>query len=217
MIDRPARNRLAEIGRQLMSGRLKTQEYELCRPDSDDRAVYEIEKFFWSQYDDISPPYSHRLVGKRRPSDELRKIAARAALFLYSNMEYGWPSDNGATCTPLEQCREVALLILAAMTLFGTPIAFVFIVPPSLWSGPLVLVGIAAACIAAFATSGCVYLLSRALDKRACERAYHRWVDTQRQLGDFDVWPFIRKRDFEQAKRLPILFRAKAARHLPGT
>ncbi len=100
MIDRRARNCFAEIGRQLVTGRLRTEEFEerSFDPDflgeSEDLAVRNIWEFFWAQYSDVWPPWSHRLVGRRRPSPRTRHATARAVVFLHTDLEYDAEADS---------------------------------------------------------------------------------------------------------------------------
>lgn len=90
MVDRKARNRLAETGRQLATGVMSTGRFESLLPfPTDDVAVEEIwDNLFDSLYSDFWPPWSHRLTGRRRLDPAIRSIVARAIVFLHSEVEY---------------------------------------------------------------------------------------------------------------------------------
>ncbi|MCK4871464.1 MAG: hypothetical protein KAS72_01950 [Phycisphaerales bacterium] len=90
MVDRKARDRLAEIGRQLTTGQLPTGRFESLLPfPTSDPAVEEIwSNLFDYLYNDIWPFWSHRLTGKRKPKRDTRAIVARAIVFLHSDIEF---------------------------------------------------------------------------------------------------------------------------------
>lgn len=85
---RRARRRLAELIRQLASGRLTNDEFEKASPRFVDRAVVEIYEFAWSFYDDL---YEHRLLARHRLSPLQRRVFALCVLFLRSDHPYEWP------------------------------------------------------------------------------------------------------------------------------
>jgi hypothetical protein len=93
MIDRPARDRLAEGLRQFAAGRSWSEEFErrcvLSGMKSPDSGVREIAWATWSLYDDISDT---RLVGCYRLSRENRRSIARWVMFLRSGTAYEWPT-----------------------------------------------------------------------------------------------------------------------------
>ena len=89
MIDRVARNHLAQSARWLVGGRMTNWQFEDGAPTSSDPAVKEIfDKAFWMMYSDF-PEY--RLSGAARLCPELRNTAARSILFLKSGLPYEWP------------------------------------------------------------------------------------------------------------------------------
>ena len=94
MIDRPARESLAERLRQLASGTITNFRFEEGAPRSkQDLAVHEIaECLAWPYYDDST---EHRLTGDHALLDGHRKDFARAVLFLKSDCEYRWPRRSG--------------------------------------------------------------------------------------------------------------------------
>jgi hypothetical protein len=90
MIDREARNRLAEGIRHLMAGVTTNDEFEdrsLSR--SMDPAIHAVFAGGpWFLYHDIMP---HRLRGQYRVGPSVRREAARWVLFLKTNLPYEWP------------------------------------------------------------------------------------------------------------------------------
>lgn len=94
MIDRAARNSLAEKLRQLASGAITNFRFEEeYRRSKQDPAVHEIaECLAWPYYDDTC---EHRLDGDHALLDGHRKDFARAVLFLKSDCEYRWPKRSG--------------------------------------------------------------------------------------------------------------------------
>ena len=93
MIDRAARESLAEKLRQLACGAITNCAFEEHRRSRTDPAVHEIaECLAWPHYDDFS---EHRLVGDYALTDGRRKDFARAVLFLKSDCEYRWPKRSG--------------------------------------------------------------------------------------------------------------------------
>jgi hypothetical protein len=94
MIDRAARDSLAERLRQLASGAITNVAFEARgRRSKKDRAIHEIEFCLaWPCYDDTR---EHRLAGDRALTDGMRKDFARAVLFLKSEHEYCWPRRSG--------------------------------------------------------------------------------------------------------------------------
>jgi len=92
MIDRSARNRLAELIRSLVSGSITNDEFEDRVPESNDRVVTEV--FYhgaWCLYSDMK---EYKLKGKDVLSKEDKSIVARWILFLKSENEYEWPSAS---------------------------------------------------------------------------------------------------------------------------
>lgn len=89
MIDRNARNTLAELLRSLASGSISNDEFEKAIPKTEDKAINEI--FFkggWFLYSDLK---EYKLKGKDALATLVKKDVARWVLFLKSNNEYRWP------------------------------------------------------------------------------------------------------------------------------
>ncbi len=93
MIDRPSRDRLAELIRHLVSGRISNDEFEDALPlGSRDPAVWEVfRNGAWCLYGDLE---EHRLVGRRRLGRKTRREVARWIVFLKSEHEYEWPASR---------------------------------------------------------------------------------------------------------------------------
>jgi len=89
MIDRKARNELAELLRGLASGLISNDEFEDSIPDSEDDAIYEVfYKGGWLLYSDLK---EYKLKGRDALENVVRKEVVRWVLFLKSDFEYSWP------------------------------------------------------------------------------------------------------------------------------
>jgi hypothetical protein len=88
MIDRRARNRLAERLRHLAAGQMTNDAFEDSAVRTKDIAVREIEwRLVWPHYDDM---HEHRLTSEFALTDGIRRDFARAMLFLKTDLEYEW-------------------------------------------------------------------------------------------------------------------------------
>ena len=93
MIDRPARNQLAEALRALASGQITNDEFERRVPTSPDPAVWHI--FFdgvWGLYSDL---WEYRLKARHHLKPEAKAAIARCVLFLKTDQEFEWPQPSG--------------------------------------------------------------------------------------------------------------------------
>lgn len=91
LIDRAARNRLAESMRALASGLISNDEFEDKRlPHSaNDTAIFEVySNGAWSLYSDLQ---EYRLSGRHKLDSKSRSEVARWVLFLKTNLPYEWP------------------------------------------------------------------------------------------------------------------------------
>ncbi len=113
MIDRRARDKLAELIRNLADGIITNDEFEDRLYGSDlqrskDAAIWEIYAGgAWYMYDDLS---THKMTGKWKLPKASKEIVARWILFLKSGEEYSWPRRVGF--------REIPWFILSLLT-FG--------------------------------------------------------------------------------------------------
>jgi hypothetical protein len=93
MIDRRARNNLAERLRHLASQQMTNDASEHGALRTKDLAVREIEwRLAWPYYDDMS---EHRLTEDFALTDGIRRDFARAILFLKTDLEYEWKHRSG--------------------------------------------------------------------------------------------------------------------------
>lgn len=93
MIDRSARDHLAERLRHLAAGQMTNTAFEKAAVRTRDLAMFEIEwRLAWPCYDDFS---EHRLTGEHALSDGARRDFARAILFLKTGLEYEWQYQRG--------------------------------------------------------------------------------------------------------------------------
>jgi hypothetical protein len=93
MIDRKARDQLAELLHQFIAGRIENFDFENRVPNSNDPAIDEIWwNAAWPLYDDFK---THRLSEEWRIPNECRRELSKAVLFLKSNKEYIWPKETG--------------------------------------------------------------------------------------------------------------------------
>jgi hypothetical protein len=94
MIDREARDNLADRLRKLASGSITNVDFEKRgQASKGDPAIREVEFLLaWPCYDDT---HEHHLSGRHALTDGQRKDFARAVLFLRSGCEYRWPRRSG--------------------------------------------------------------------------------------------------------------------------
>lgn len=88
MIDRPARQHLAESMRQMLAGTIDNLEFDYRElEESEDAGVQEIWYGVWLCYDDFT---SHTL----RMTDGQILDCKRCIIFLHSDLEYEWPESE---------------------------------------------------------------------------------------------------------------------------
>jgi hypothetical protein len=114
MIDRLARNQLAEAIRALVSGKISNDEFERGVPlRSADPAVWHL--YFdgaWFLYSDL---WEYRLGNPHRLSRQGKTEVARWVLFLKTDQPFEWPQPSGL---------ERALLFVGGLLTFGVVINF---------------------------------------------------------------------------------------------
>lgn len=107
MVDNKLRHRLSQDLRRLITGRMSNDDFDDQYYDayciSKDLAVREISRFGWSLYSS-DLPMSYRLRGKYAVNDESRATAARAVLFLQTDLEYSYPETNETAGDALIGC-----------------------------------------------------------------------------------------------------------------
>ncbi len=93
MIDRIARDKLAERLRHLATGLITNYQFEDQAKRSSDRVIHDIEfRLAWPAYDDM---HEHKLKGQHAISLGHRLDFARAILFLKSDLPYEWKRFSG--------------------------------------------------------------------------------------------------------------------------
>jgi hypothetical protein len=90
MIDRRARNRLAEEIRHFVAGLTDNFTFDdrVFNIRTKDSGVLTIRDEMWHIYDDFS---RHKQKGKWSLTIQYKAVAARCILFLKTNLEYRWP------------------------------------------------------------------------------------------------------------------------------
>jgi hypothetical protein len=182
VIDRVGRDRLAEALSQLILGQITNDEFNEAMPDeSDDPALKEVWDFGWSLYSDT---HAYRLTGWNSPSAEALGWANRAIIFLRADLPYEWPPwFRGPTPYGME--------MLGCFALLGLPLGALAVV--SLAEGDLKLAAELAVIPLATGAVAAQWLLTR--NARA-EEERRFWAS-----GDRDVWPFLRRADYDAARR----------------
>jgi hypothetical protein len=193
MIDRAARSNLALHLRQLVTGRIRNDEYDEHYYDryinSQDAAVRAVATFGWSLYSDSC---GYRLKGAYSVSTESRRIAAHCVLFLQSELEYEWP--------PMPRDFVGGVIDSLALNL-GLPggiavaiCGFALFPDGDFELGiAVILLGLVTALASGWQVFG----------GRFCDSTEWRvW----KRHGAFDVWPFPRNEDFERANATLHLF-----------
>jgi hypothetical protein len=93
MVDRVARNQLAERLRHLAVGLISNDRFENASRRSKDAAIAELEwRLAWPVYDDMR---EHRLIHEYALTYGQRRDFARAILFLKTDLEYEWETKRG--------------------------------------------------------------------------------------------------------------------------
>lgn len=188
MIDPLARRSLSQDVRRLVTGRMTNDDFDELYFESygrsDDAAVRWIAEFCWGLYSDQS---QYRLRGRHAVNPESRSTAARSVLFLRSGLEYQWPPspDDGW----LGMIADFAMIL-------GIPAGIA-----------LLFIGLTAAQPGANDVGVPVAIFGLALLAGSTAIRFRRQVLLTRQreafvaAGDFDVWPFLNRDDFDRARR----------------
>ena len=105
MIDREARDLMAEALRQLLARQITNDDFEEMIPSgpSDDRVLGPIESRAWAFYDDM---HAHKL--DREFTDAMRSDVARWVLFLQTDLEYRWLPGPVGSVPDLQLAPELA-------------------------------------------------------------------------------------------------------------
>jgi hypothetical protein len=195
MIDHELRKSLSQNARRLITGRTTNDAFDdvyyRSYASSDDRAVSEIAQYCYGLYSsDVLFPY--RLRGWHAVDDETRSTCARGVLFLRSGLEYEWPSMPD----------DPGWRFLAGMAMFlGVPAGIVL----SLVCVPLAIIDFEEPIVWLAVTGVMLLVGSFVLAFRYPQFLRDDWKRFT-EFGDIEVWPFLRKADFDQARTSCHLF-----------
>jgi hypothetical protein len=118
VVDRTNRSIFAALLEKLIAGRVSNYEFEKQLPRSNDRAIMRIyQDFVWHLYGDDR---EYVLGRDGAVTEEARKMAERAIMFLRSDLEYEWPDypgHGGETRRQLLTCAGLGAISLAVAVL----------------------------------------------------------------------------------------------------
>lgn len=214
----------------LIEGQITNQEFDDLYGaygdglESADRAITVIAGFGYSLYSDIG---SYRLTGWYAVDAETRAVAKRCLSFLQTDLEYSWPPNPSQTLRHVAGgCAfglgiplGIALVIVAALLGIAGPLwpAFAFLplaaavvlaISVYCWRwGALVIVATLLAITALWLGSVC---LGMAVVFLATNVLLFRWSARQDTpawrkywaAGDREVWPFLRRADYNGAANM---------------
>jgi hypothetical protein len=195
MIDPDLRRRLSQNLRRLVTGRMTNDAFDdVYYGDyirSQDRAVAAIAEFAWGLYSsDVLMAYC--LKGRHAVANVDYRTAARSVLFLRSGLEYSWPEQPRLWSTRLLGAFALSLglpggiaLLICSVPLLAMGIEDV----EFLW--PLAALGLISTLVSGW------YLSNGGYQLQVKSLTWRNWI----AAGDFDVWPFIRREDFYEARR----------------
>jgi hypothetical protein len=186
MVDRPARDRLAEKLRHFVAGQITVGDFwGALSPHSADAGVHAVWWFGDAIYNEFGTP---RMRGRFAARPEDKREAVRAIVFLHSDFEYEWPPFPSGCVSAVwlyGTGTGLAILVFALLSAVragndGTAAPFAILAAPLL------------------VTAGLAYLASRWDEKRFEQR------------GDFEVWPFLRRTDLAEAVKRPRLLAGRS-------
>lgn len=204
MIDAELRKELSRDLRRLVTGRATNDAFDDAYYDrysgSSDQAVENVAEFGYSLYSsDVL--WSYRLKGRHAVDRATRRTAARCVLFLRSGREYEWRNKPSTTAA------RVLWGLLFSLGMPGGIAILICTIPPLamdledvefLW--PLAVAGAVLLAVSVW------YAFGRTGYRSTYESpAWKQW----RSSGDFDVWPFLRRQDFDETRRECFLLDAR--------
>ncbi len=181
-VDVTTRKFLADQLSALIHGEITNQEFdqgfdgEACWTLSEDDGVKEVATAAWFLYDDFK---TTRFVGKQSLSATTLDDFDRAVCFLKTELEYVWPNFPGK---PLPACLVAGDAVLS---LIGAAIIYRGLQHDPIVRELLMLAG-------AVLTFPFCYWAHTSKIKRG---KYRNWLAN----GDFAVWPFLTRADYEKA------------------
>lgn len=212
VVDRNLRQQLSRDLRRLVTGRMTNDEFDDVYYDefynSKDRAVVEIGEFGYGLYSsDLFRPY--RLIGRHAVKKDTRRTVARCVLFLRLECEYEWPQWPYATGA-LRFSTVVAGFGLTIGCALGICFVLMLLLVHTMnerlsFEWPLVLFWpVGAFGLASFVFSIWYFFCG---EYRAVQRKSSTWREWL-HAGDFDVWPFLCREDFYEARQSAFLLGA---------
>ncbi len=187
IVDRSDRNKLAELIRHLISGTITTYTFFDSADDLTHKTEDETVKLIAEYMEDLFIDERNiKLRGRKKLSKETKIMMLRCCLLLYSNKHYEWPFIECPT-----NLKYTFFLIICDVCIF--PIGCIALI-----LNPFIGILFFASAI----------FIDRWVEKRKKvweEDDYNNYVEAYRKYGDYEVWPFIRNSDFDEAKRHPPL------------
>jgi hypothetical protein len=203
MADLAMRRKLAQDLRQLVAGSISNYDFDdsYCDhyADSDDATVRELGEYGYSLYSDNR---MYRLRGRDAVDQETRAAVARCVLMLRARLDYSWPPP------PRTIMREFADAFVLLGIAAGAAVTII-------WSMLLVTATKDVEFVTPLGVAG-VVLLACSIWHLGFGRRYSQdspaWNEWKAS-GDYEVWPFLRRTDFDAARLNPsALFLAKMGR-----
>ena len=182
VIDRPSRDIAASLIRRFRDGALTNDQFEDDWPRGrEDRVLWALSSMLWAFYSDMK---EHTLTGKHALTPEGCEFFTRCALFADSDLAYEWPENdfirtNGTTNG----------FRWGASVFFLGFVAFAWWLPTV---RPFAALSLTVLCI------GLVGLVW--LSNWQAQRSNERFLADLKASGDWDVWPFIRRSDYDAAR-----------------
>ncbi|MBX3433885.1 MAG: hypothetical protein KF847_11235 [Pirellulales bacterium] len=195
MSDRVNRRRLSQAIRQLAAGSITNDEFDDLYFDhcaeSEDRGVRAIGNAGYFLYGDNR---LYRLRGAEADSAQTKRECARAALFMQTDLEYEWPDPPREIVRNLIDALRYGGILLAIAFLFCWAMIVAAKTKDIEFLHPLAVVAV-------------VYLATAVLFRGSVRRSSARqaWEES----GEVDVWPFLRRIDLDEARKVPRLLNGK--------
>jgi hypothetical protein len=197
MVDRDARNQLAQALRQFLSCRINNDRFDDLDAEhhwhaSDDEAVRQSYDLAYSLYDDLTP---HFLRGKFALSDDEHADMLRCILFLHTDHDYEWPDQ---LYRPYVLTNAV-WLVMTAVNVF----VFVAYVALAFVNSPYFLL-----ILPWFILCWLVMNCARSVEYRRNVRNHLQLKAFEaRTDSDLALWPFRTRAQYEHALQHPHLLR----------
>ena len=171
VIDRPSRDFAASLIRRFRDGALTNDQFQDEWPSNrEDRALGALATMLWHFYDDRK---EHTLTGRHALTLDGREFFDRCVLFAESDLPYEWPEEDFIGINGLGWRLMVILSLGSLLWLrIGS------------FGWPLVVVSI-----------GLIFLLDRRI-----RQSNARIEAKLKATGDMDLWPFIRRSDYDAAR-----------------